>query len=50
MYTSEVERWRFGNLIETGSKIYTVRLYNKNILQSEIAANYAIDKARFGLP
>ena len=49
-YTSEVEHWRFGNRIETGSKIYTVRLYNKNLLQSEIAANYAIDKARFNLP
>ena len=48
-YTSEAERWCFGNRIETGSKIYTVRLYNKNLLQSEIAANYAIDKARFGL-
>ena len=48
-YTSGVEYWRFGNLIETGSKIYTVRLYNKNLLQSEIAANYAIDKERFGL-
>ena len=49
-YTSGMEYWRFGNSVETGSKIYTVRLYNRDLLQSEIAANYAVDKARFGLP
>lgn len=29
--------------------IYCVRLYHKNLTPAEIAANYAIDKARFGI-
>ena len=32
------------------SDIYTFRLYNRTLTDSEIAANYAIDKARFNLP
>ena len=31
-------------------RIYSIRLYNRTLAASEIAANYAIDKARFGLP
>ena len=30
--------------------VYGIRLYNRAITDAEIAANYAIDKARFGLP
>jgi len=32
-----------------GGKIYCVRLYNRALTQSEIAHNYDVDKARFGL-
>lgn len=39
---------------ETGNgfygKVYSVRLYNRALSVSEVAANYAIDKARFKLP
>lgn len=31
-------------------EMYSVRLYSRALLASEIAANYAIDKARFNLP
>lgn len=31
-------------------KIYCVRVYRRPLTAQEIAANYAIDKARFGLP
>lgn len=31
-------------------KIHSVRLYSRALTADEIAANYAIDKARFGLP
>ena len=30
-------------------KIYCMRIYNRSLTASEIAANYAVDKARFGL-
>ena len=30
-------------------KIHCVRVYNRGLSPSEISANYAIDKARFGL-
>lgn len=29
--------------------IFSIRLYHKNLTDAEIAANYAIDKARFGI-
>ena len=31
-------------------EVYNIRLYSRALTASEIAANYAIDKARFGLP
>ena len=31
-------------------KLYGIRLYNRALTASEIAANYAVDKARFNLP
>ena len=31
-------------------KIFSIRLYSRALTADEIAANYAIDKARFGLP
>jgi len=31
-------------------EVYNIRLYSRALSASEIAANYAIDKARFGLP
>jgi hypothetical protein len=44
----------FGELLAptycTYSKIFGIRLYNRSLTDSEKAANYAIDKARFGLP
>ena len=30
--------------------VYSCRVYSRTLLSAEIAANYAIDKARFGLP
>lgn len=33
-----------------GGKYYSVRLYSRALTAAEIAANYAIDKARFNLP
>lgn len=30
--------------------IYCVRYYDRALTESEIAANYAVDKARFNLP
>lgn len=43
-----------GNETTTGAlaqgKLYTLRLYSRVITAAEIAANYAIDKARFNLP
>lgn len=45
--------WRYhcsiGGL-NTPHKIHAIRLYNRPLTSGEIAANYAIDKARFGLP
>ena len=32
------------------SDIYTFRLYNRTLTDSELAANYAVDKVRFNLP
>ena len=34
----------------SGSKIYNMRAYSSALTAEEIAHNYAIDKARFGLP
>jgi hypothetical protein len=31
-------------------EVYNIRLYSRALTADEIAANYAIDKARFGLP
>lgn len=31
-------------------KVHTIRIYSRTLTEDEIAANYAIDKARFGLP
>lgn len=31
-------------------KLYSVRLYNRALSSEEVAANYAVDKARFNLP
>ena len=31
-------------------RIYSIRLYSRALTAAEIAANYAIDKARFGVP
>ena len=31
-------------------ELYAIRVYSRTLTASEIAANYAIDKARFGLP
>lgn len=31
-------------------KIHAIRIYSRTLTSDEIAANYAIDKARFGLP
>ena len=33
-----------------GMKFYCIRVYNRALTAAEIAANYAIDKARFNLP
>lgn len=34
----------------SGAKVYCTRVYNRKLSASEIATNYAIDKARFNLP
>jgi len=34
----------------TGCTLYAIRVYGRILTADEIAANYAIDKARFGLP
>lgn len=33
-----------------GEKVYTIRIYSRALTAAEIAANYAVDKARFNLP
>lgn len=37
-----------GQFWTTGEKIHCVRVYSRALTAAEIAANYAIDKARFG--
>lgn len=39
-----------GNPLILPSRVYAVRLYSRALAAAEIAANYAIDKARFNLP
>lgn len=36
--------------VPAGREVYSVRLYSRALTAAEIAANYAIDKARFNLP
>ena len=31
-------------------KMYNLRLYSRALTADEIASNYAVDKARFGIP
>lgn len=38
-----------GNYTSLCGDAHSIRIYNRNITQTEIAANYAIDKARFNL-
>ena len=35
---------------DSGGKFYFLRCYNRKLTRDELASNYAIDKARFGLP
>jgi hypothetical protein len=46
MSIEEVNRLNIGGML---GDIYTFRIYNRALTASEIAQNYAIDKARFGL-
>lgn len=39
-----------GRTYSLNGKVYSVRVYNRVLTAQEIAANYAIDKARFNLP
>ena len=49
--TDVVEIGRMGTFTSGVNREYcAVRIYNRNLTTSEIAANHAIDKARFGLP
>lgn len=49
--TDVVEIGRMGTFSGGIDREYcAVRIYNRNLTASEIAANYAIDKARFNLP
>ena len=45
-YAPSTTSWPQGTVID----LHSVRIYNRALTASEIAANYAIDKARFGLP
>lgn len=49
--TSSSQKIRFGNFYSSpmNKRLYCARLYAKALTESELAANYAIDKARFGL-
>ena len=49
---SSVSAGRFNAVASSyaASNIYTIRLYSRELTASEIAVNYAVDKARFGLP
>lgn len=38
------------SLCRCSGALYNARIYAKNLTADEIAANYAVDKARFGLP
>lgn len=38
-----------GNLAFVGG-IHCIRLYSRTLTDAEVAANYAVDKERFGLP
>ena len=39
-----------GNSPNANQRIYCIRIYNRALSASEIAANYAVDKERFNLP
>jgi hypothetical protein len=39
-----------GNSPNANQRIYCTRIYSRALTSAEIAANYAIDKARFNLP
>ena len=41
---------RIGTRDHYNGRIYCLRFYKNNLTQSQIASNYAIDKARFNLP
>lgn len=45
-YAPSTTSWPQGTVID----LHSVRIYSRALTASEIAANYAIDKARFGLP
>lgn len=51
---TKYDRFVVGGRIATGAPfvgaIYCIRLYSRALTSSELAANYAIDKARFNLP
>ena len=40
----------FGNRNNIGGSLHSLRFYSKSLSAQEVAANYAVDKARFGLP
>ena len=42
--------WNAGRSRTLRGKVYNLRLYSRALTAEEIAANYAIDKARFNLP
>lgn len=45
-YTGVIENWGYAPI---DSKVHCVRIYNRVLTDAEVAANYAIDKARFRL-
>lgn len=49
-YRVEIGRRYSGGANYFKGKVHALRLYSRTLTASEIAANYAIDKARFNLP
>lgn len=48
--TKELCGFGFRSTYPFGGVVYNLRIYSRTLTVSEIAANYAIDKARFNLP
>ena len=49
-YSSPTKTVYVGSTGKTNIRLFTVRLYSRDLTAEEVARNYAVDKARFNLP